>query len=139
MVGFERVRCLSIRQPWAYLILHAGKDVENRTWRGSFQGPLLIHAGQRFDEDALADPGIARLVRGAFLETGGIVGACVVDGCVSASASPWFFGPHAFTLRAARPIPFIACPGKLNFFRPPSGLVEGAAPHIADLLAARTD
>jgi len=37
-------RALSIRQPWAYAILHLGKDIENRPWRTNFRGPLLIHA-----------------------------------------------------------------------------------------------
>ena len=37
-------RCLSVRQPWAWLILHAGKDVENRTWSHPFRGPVYIHA-----------------------------------------------------------------------------------------------
>ncbi len=27
------MKALSIRQPWAWAILHAGKDVENRSWR----------------------------------------------------------------------------------------------------------
>jgi len=26
------VMCLSIRQPWAWLITHGHKDIENRTW-----------------------------------------------------------------------------------------------------------
>jgi hypothetical protein len=35
---------LSIRQPWASLILLAGKDIENRTWETRLRGPILIHA-----------------------------------------------------------------------------------------------
>ena len=27
------MKALSIRQPWAWLILHAGKDIENRDWK----------------------------------------------------------------------------------------------------------
>lgn len=40
---------LSVRQPWAWLILHAGKDIENRTWRTRYRGPLLIHASKAID------------------------------------------------------------------------------------------
>lgn len=41
------LRALSIRQPWAWAILHAGKLVENREWDGcSYRGPLLLHAGK---------------------------------------------------------------------------------------------
>jgi tetratricopeptide (TPR) repeat protein len=45
------MKALSIRQPWAWLIVHGVKDVENRTWRTNFRGRFLVHAGMRFDED----------------------------------------------------------------------------------------
>ena len=36
---------LSIRrQPWAWLILNAGKDIENRSWPTQLRGRILIHA-----------------------------------------------------------------------------------------------
>jgi hypothetical protein len=40
------VPALSIRQPWAWAILNAGKRIENREWRGGckYRGPVLIHA-----------------------------------------------------------------------------------------------
>lgn len=34
------MKALSIRQPWAWLILHAGKDIENRVWQTRFRGEL---------------------------------------------------------------------------------------------------
>lgn len=40
---------LSIRQPWASLIIHSTKDVENRTWWTRVRGPVLIHAGLQPD------------------------------------------------------------------------------------------
>jgi hypothetical protein len=39
------MRTLSIRQPWAWLIVNGHKPVENRDWATSFRGPVLIHAG----------------------------------------------------------------------------------------------
>ncbi|MCP4571454.1 MAG: hypothetical protein GY838_03810 [bacterium] len=39
------MKCLTIRQPWAWAIVYAGKFVENRTWSTWYRGPLLIHAG----------------------------------------------------------------------------------------------
>jgi len=41
------MKCISIRQPWAWAILNAGKRVENRVWRSApaYRGPILIHAG----------------------------------------------------------------------------------------------
>lgn len=42
---------LSVRQPYAYQIIHNGKDVENRNWRPKplYFGPLYIHAARTFD------------------------------------------------------------------------------------------
>lgn len=37
-------RYLSVRQPFAHLIVAGVKDVENRDWPTSYRGTLLIHA-----------------------------------------------------------------------------------------------
>lgn len=38
------MKCLSLRQPWAWAVVHAGKSVENRRWNTNFRGEFLIHA-----------------------------------------------------------------------------------------------
>ena len=43
------MKAISIRQPWAWLIVHGYKDVENRTWATKHRGPILIHAGKTLD------------------------------------------------------------------------------------------
>jgi hypothetical protein len=40
---------LSVRQPWAWLIVNGLKDIENRPRRTLHRGPLLIHAGLNLD------------------------------------------------------------------------------------------
>lgn len=42
------MKCLSVRQPWASLLLrdHDRKNVENRVWSSGFRGELLIHAAK---------------------------------------------------------------------------------------------
>ncbi len=42
------MKALSIRQPWIWAILNAGKRIENRSkWRGcSYRGPVLLHAAK---------------------------------------------------------------------------------------------
>lgn len=43
------MRAISVRQPWAWLLLHKGKNVENRSWAlpACYVGvPLLLHAGK---------------------------------------------------------------------------------------------
>jgi hypothetical protein len=32
------VKGLSLRQPWAWAVVHAGKTIENRRWNTSFRG-----------------------------------------------------------------------------------------------------
>ena len=54
-----KVLCLSVRQPWASLILRPGpngKRVENRSWTIAHRGLLAIHASSsRADWDVLAE------------------------------------------------------------------------------------
>ncbi|WKN47132.1 hypothetical protein [Nocardioides sp. Arc9.136] len=59
------MKALTVQQPWAWAIVHGGKDVENRTQAWSYRGPLAIHAGQRVSERGLVSP----LVRDAWDET----------------------------------------------------------------------
>lgn len=121
---------LSIRQPWAWLILNAGKDIENRDWKTTFRGNCLIHASKSgtrrdYDEaiDFLVDRGLDRLQSDLpaldQLEKGGIVGAVEIIGCTDNSESPWFIGEHGFILRNPKPLPFIAYKGRLGFFNVP--------------------
>lgn len=41
------MKALSIKQPWAALIAHGIKDIENRTWRTHFRGKIYIHASAK--------------------------------------------------------------------------------------------
>lgn len=38
------MKAVSIKQPWASLIAHGIKDIENRTWKTKFRGKIYIHA-----------------------------------------------------------------------------------------------
>ncbi len=38
------MKCLSVKNPWGYLICAGIKDVENRTWKTDYRGELYIHA-----------------------------------------------------------------------------------------------
>ncbi len=38
------MRCLSIRQPWAWLVCAGMKRIENRTWSTDYRGTIAIHA-----------------------------------------------------------------------------------------------
>jgi len=40
------MQAILVRPPWAWAILHANKDVENRTWKTNMRGLIAIHASQ---------------------------------------------------------------------------------------------
>lgn len=118
---------LSINQPWAALIAHGLKDIENRDWPTRFRGRFLIHAGLKIDGEAHddVDAGI-HPVTGEPLDDappmavarGGIIGLAEIVDCVEISASTWFVGRYGFVIANARPIDLIPCVGALGFFRP---------------------
>lgn len=41
------MKALSIKQPWASLIAHGVKDIENRTWKTHFRGKIYIHSSAK--------------------------------------------------------------------------------------------
>lgn len=119
---------VSVRQPWAWAIVHGPKDVENRSKaaidKGCMRpGRIAIHASQGMtrDEYELGAAFMARVgvtcPRPDQLVRGGVIGAATVTRIVREHGSPWFFGPHALVLddkEAWEPIP---CVGALGFFR----------------------
>lgn len=118
MKNLSNLPILSIRQPWAWLIVNGYKDIENRTWSTQFRGKFLIHTGKKWDESiTLADiKAMYGIEVPRQLETGGIIGMAEITDCTDKSKSPWFFGPYGFTLTNAKPLPFYPCKGKLGFF-----------------------
>ncbi|MEK6303392.1 MAG: ASCH domain-containing protein [Acidobacteriota bacterium] len=113
------MKALSIRQPWAWLIVTGHKDIENRTWTTSFRGAFLIHTGKTFDHGGydwvLSEMGLA-LPKPVEFERGGIVGEAEMIDCVTRHNSPWFSGPYGFVLKGARRRQFVPMNGKLGFF-----------------------
>jgi len=129
---------LSIRQPWAWLILHAGKDIENRDWKTPFRGRCLIHASKNCNKaeysnaiDFLVDRGLDHILATMpaidQFERGGIVGAVDIVDCTDATDSPWFVGDFGFVLRNPKPLPFVPWKGRLGFFNVPEDALKGGA------------
>lgn len=134
------MKALSIQQPWAYLIVHGFKDMENRRWRTAFRGRVYVHAGKKFDGEGLAwltdntpevpNDFVGKAMAGdtsayeVLMEldpdeypVGAIVGEVDIVDCVTKSESPWFFGPYGFVLanpvQYEKPIPY---KGSLGLF-----------------------
>lgn len=120
-----QMTALSIRQPWAWLIVNGYKSIENRSWAARFRGRLLIHAGKAMTADEWFDAfGFARSIipRIPFphysdFQRGGIVGEAELVDCVSESSDPWFAGPYGFVLKNQKALPFRPCRGALGFFQ----------------------
>ncbi len=132
------MKALSIRQPWAWLIVNGLKDIENRGWATWVRGPVLIHAAKGMTRDEYEDciavchsvsetrPFPPNTILPAFnhLERGGIVGRAAIVDCVERSMSPWFYGPFGFVLSEASLLPFRPCNGRLGFFDVPDEMVS---------------
>lgn len=128
--GGQPQRALSIMQPWAHLIVTGAKDIENRDWSTRFRGPVLIHAGKKYDGER-GEASCMGVALPDHFDMGGIVGEAEIVDCVTESSSPWFFGKFGFVLRNARPLPFRPCRGQLVFFTPDFSIVAAPAPVAA--------
>ena len=101
---------ITVRQPWAWLIVHGPKDIENRTWRRSYRGPLGIHAAKTMTDGEYMDAYVYARARGVTLPAaesltlGAIVGLATVTDWVDEHPSPWFMGPYGLVLADRRPL-----------------------------------
>ena len=122
------VLALSVRQPWAWAIIHGGKVIENRSLAAiragnMTPGTICIHAaaGMRQDEYhwgawRLAKHGVA-CPSPANLPRGGIVGVVDVVEIVTQSTSEWFGGEAGLRLANPKPVEPIPAKGALGYFR----------------------
>ncbi len=122
------MRALSIRQPFAWAVIYAGKDVENRSAPRRFKAAvgerILIHASSyRMRQDEYERPiGFMASVgvecpRPADLMFGGVIGSALVVDIVTDHSSVWFRGPAALLLADPRPEPFRQVRGQVGLFR----------------------
>lgn len=112
---------LTVKQPWAYCIMHLGKDIENRTRKTNIRGTLAIHASKQIDYDAYywlkAEghelPPIKELV------TGKVLGTVDLIDCVQEHTSVWKEeGTWGYVLQ--KPQPFnepVHAKGNLGFWK----------------------
>ncbi len=113
------MKALSIRQPWAWLIVHGIKDIENRDWATNYRGEFLIHASKTFDSDGydfIRKTFSISMPKSWQFELGGIIGIANLIECVDSHPSKWFFGKYGFVISDAKPLNFVALRGKQMFF-----------------------
>jgi hypothetical protein len=119
---------LSLRQPWAELILQGRKTVETRSWNTAFRGEFFIHASKQIDKNACEHFKILA----SSLKTGVIVGKAVLMETKKYFASEDFLADdhrHAagflefskpkfeFILKDVRRVEPVECKGALGFFK----------------------
>lgn len=124
---------ISVKQPWAALLVAGIKSVEVRTWTTRTRGPVLIHASKapdpRPDGWALVDTPELRALAAL---RGGVIGVADLTSCVryrTAEAfaratdahrnNPDWFRPaglFGFVFQNPRVIAYHACPGRTLFF-----------------------
>jgi len=79
------MKALTIRQPWAELIVSGKRHFEIRKWKPSHKGWLLIHAARKMDEEAVGH--LAIQVAG--LPLGAIVGKAFIEEFVDFTPETW--------------------------------------------------
>lgn len=130
------MKALSIRQPWAELILRGRKKYELRTWATNHRGRLVIQAGKTVQAEDARKAGLdlADLTRGALLGTVEVVDCVPYTREMAeelhqarADFDPWEPGWHAWVLhepiRLPDPIPYS---GKMGLFDVPDDVLTGA-------------
>ena len=113
------VKALSVRTPWAWLIVAGYKDVENRTWTTDYRGPLLIHAGYTQSPEGYAFAERQGIAVPEDLPRGGIIGIAELTEVTDRSDSPWYApGHYAWHMASPKPLPLTPCRGRLGLFVP---------------------
>ena len=88
------MKALSIRQPWAWLIVNGYNDIENRTWSTDFRGRVYVHTGRKIksvdipeQRDYITE---SVIILPEEPPLGAIVGVATITDSVDCSSSPWF-------------------------------------------------
>lgn len=138
------MRALTVRQPWATALVHGdehAKNVENRPRRTHHNGPLLIHAGLRYDDGSRLDQQVifwrldttrdGLLLRNRLERArSAVVGVVEVTGCHHASecggCSPWAMtGRWHWQIGNPRPLDQpVSCRGALGLWTPPPQVLD---------------
>ena len=117
------MKALSLKQPWAELILQGKKTIELRKWSTKFRGEFYIHASKNYDKKQLERFGLKDLITGAIIGKAELIEVKEYsneDEFLKDSgkhlATEFKFGKYGFILKNVKRIKSIPCKGQLNFF-----------------------
>ena len=126
------MKCLSVRQPWAWAIMAGLKRYENRNWTTTHRGPLGIHAGRfraefttvnrsRFDALMPGRPPVDQLTFGAII---GLVDLIEIRPASECPPDPFVEGPFCWFVENTRRIEPVPFAGRLGLFEIPEHLIQ---------------
>jgi len=131
-MAMTKLYAISLKQPWAALLVAGVKTVEVRRWPTARRGRVLIHAARIPDDRPEAWAHVPRELETLARQLGGIVGAAVLGGCVAyrsleafladrehhLNEAGWFEPPvlYGFRFSAAEILPFRRYSGWMRFF-----------------------
>ena len=72
------MKVITIRQPWASLIVNGYKEYEFRSWKTKYRGELLIHAGKTFNKQEI----LKFKELNIDFPTGCIIGKVILEDCL---------------------------------------------------------
>ena len=75
------MKVLTIKEPWASLIINGYKEYEFRSWKTNYRGKILIHAGLSLEKDIASkfiDYGLS-YTKGAIIGEATLVDCILVD------------------------------------------------------------
>lgn len=117
------VKTLSLKQPWAELILQGRKKIEVRKWNTHFRGTFLIHSSKTPDIDSMKKFGFENLPCGFIIGEADLVGVkdygeensdFTKDNNLHLATRDW--GKFGFMLENVKRLKPIPAKGKLNFW-----------------------
>jgi hypothetical protein len=123
---------LSLKQPWAALVVAGRKAIEVRKWATAVRGRVFIHAAKVADERPEGWALVPEDLKPLAQLGGGLIGAAELAGCVLyrtsagfAADAPrhlnppkWFEPPrmYGFVFRGSERVAFVPCKGYVRFF-----------------------
>ena len=116
------MKALSLKQPFAELILQGKKKIELRKWNTKFRGEFLIHSSKVPDKDAMKKFGFSDLPLGKILGKARLIDVKKYSNELEHSKdnnlhlASSFWGNYGFILNNVERIPEIECKGKLGFW-----------------------
>ncbi|MEV0821936.1 ASCH domain-containing protein [Nonomuraea rubra] len=124
-----RMRMLTVRQPWAALLVAGIKDVENRSWGTPYRGRLLIHSGLKTDAEGFELMEKLGVTLDGPLLRGMILGSVNLVEIRQDSSSPWARpGENHWLVSDARPsVTPRPAVGALGLRPAPAGWEQGFA------------